>query len=643
MPWDESIGESLQRAAPYVIWVVLALATSILVAVIRDPLSRVLRDARDQLQALRSRLLMRSALSFGRKSRRFWLARQHEPVRTVAASLDRLADALPHVGGKSLARVSTLQAELRKQLGTLEKLGLNRPSRPGPAEGTPTTAAPRGSWWKLFMLMAIAGLTGAANSFLLNEFFQGVITADSLFPSAFPDLHVSHVFAVLIFMMEVAIGFALHHFFQEHGDESAARRLLAQAPWLVLVGLVWLEGWAYALLSYQIDIPERLNLSAGSGLYSFARYFLAVFGAGLTLLLASLGYLLGKEFEKLHAGGEARRRERLLQRYGWVISHASDQVERTERALHHLRAAVQGFHLDLVYQFKREVDATSSSENLAAVVREALTETLDLARPVHGTLERQIDRIQGRERRPIRTRSQAVADMGLFTVTLVLLVAVSWVSVEYVAAFVRDVQGNRTAADLFALASGVVMTGFALAAGYITGHGLSDTRYGSGTRILPPSSRGRYLLRVMAVVFLLTASAALVAVAVANRTLSSAAPLNVLFGILHAGILAMLGAGADAGLVNTVHVLQLIELYLRRGIASVGALVLWVIRAVLAVLDWLIRLIAVFGQLVVRPRPPVRLGVVEVSRGTKLPRELRSPARRFTDKIYAPVVRGDRG
>jgi hypothetical protein len=147
----------------------------------------------------------------------------------------------------------------------------------------------------------------------------------------------------------------------------------------------------------------------------------------------------------------------------------------------------------------------------------------------------------------------------------------------------------------------------------------------------------------MAVVFLLTASAALVAVAVANRTLSSAAPLNVLFGILHAGILAMLGAGADAGLVNTVHVLQLIELYLRRGIASVGALVLWVIRAVLAVLDWLIRLIAVFGQLVVRPRPPVRLGVVEVSRGTKLPRELRSPARRFTDKIYTPVVRGDRG
>jgi hypothetical protein len=493
------------------------------------------------------------------------------------------------------------------------------------------------------MLMAIAGLTGAANSFLLNEFFQGVITADSLFPSAFPDLHVSHVFAILIFMMEVAIGFALHHFSQEHGDESAARRLLAQAPWLVLLGLVWLEGWAYALLSYQIDIPERLNLSASSGLYSFARYFLAVFGAGLTLLLASLGYLLGKEFEKLHAGGETRRRERLLQRYGWVISQASDQVERTERALHRLRAAIQSFHLDLVHQFKREVDATSSSENLAAVVREALTETLESARPVHRALERQIDRIQGRERRPIRSGAQALADMGFFTTALVLLVVVSWVSVEYVAAFVREVQGARLSAGLIALVSGVVMTGFALAAGYTAGHVLSDARYGSGTPIVLSSSRGRRLLRVIAVGFLLTASAALIAVAVANRTLGPATPLNVLFGLLHAGILAMLGAGADAALVNTMHVLQLIDLYLGRSIASVGALLLWVVRASLAILDWLIRLIAVFGQLVVRPRPPVRLGVVEVSRGTSLPRELRSPARRFTDKVYAPVVRGDRG
>jgi hypothetical protein len=116
--------------------------------------------------------------------------------------------------------------------------------------------------------------------------------------------------------------------------------------------------------------------------------------------------------------------------------------------------------------------------------------------------------------------------------------------------------------------------------------------------------------------------------------------LNLLFGLLHAGILTTLGAGADAAIVNTFHVLQLVGLYLARGMVSAGALVLWLARAILAVLDWAVRLAAVFGQLLVRPRPAVRFGVAEVSRGSSLPRELRSPARRFTDKAYKPLVRG---
>jgi hypothetical protein len=624
MSWDESIRESLQHAAPYVIWVVLGLATSILVAIIRDPLSRVLREAREQLKTLRQRLLSRSALALGRKSHRFWLARQREPARTVAGALDRLAEALPNVGRKSLGRVTTLQADLQKQLGMLEALGLHPASlRTGSKDAAPTPPSPRGSWWKLLLLASIAVLTGAANSFLLNEFFQGVLTTDPLFPSAFPDLHVSHIFAVLIFMMEVAIGFALHHFAEEHEDESPARKLLAFAPWLVLVGLVCLEGWAYALLSYQIDIPERLNLSPNSGLYTFARYFLALFGAGLTLLLSSLGYLLGKEVDNLHAAREIRNQERHLKRYGWVISGGADQVERTMRALTSLRAAAQGLQLDLVRQFKREVDTTSHSENLQAAVRDALAEFLDLAG------------------RSVRTRAQALADMGLFTAALSSLVVVSWVSVEYVAAFVRSVQGNRPSADLFNLVSGVVMTSFGLSAGYVAGHALSDARYGSGARLLPAASNGRRLIRVAAVTFPLAAGAGLVAIAIANRTLGPSTPLNLLFGLLHAGILILLGAAADAAMVNTLHLLQLAAMYLERGVVSLGALLLWMARAVLAVLDWLLRLVAVFGQLVVRPRPAVRYGVVEVSREARLPRELRTPARRFTDKAYRPIVRGE--
>jgi hypothetical protein len=64
----------------------------------------------------------------------------------------------------------------------------------------------------------------------------------------------------------------------------------------------------------------------------------------------------------------------------------------------------------------------------------------------------------------------------------------------------------------------------------------------------------------------------------------------------------------------------------------------------LAVLDWAIRVIAVFGQLVVRPRPSIRFHAVDVSTATVLPPERRSPGRRYTDRAYpAHAVRGNHG
>jgi hypothetical protein len=141
--------------------------------------------------------------------------------------------------------------------------------------------------------------------------------------------------------------------------------------------------------------------------------------------------------------------------------------------------------------------------------------------------------------------------------------------------------------------------------------------------------------------FPVAATAGLVAIAIANHTLGPSTPLNLLFGLLHAGILIMLGAGADASLINTLHLFRLVGMYLERGVVSLGALLLWVPGGILAVLDWLVRLVAVFGQLVVRPRRPIRFGVIEVSRAARPPRELRSPARRFTDKAYRPIARGE--
>jgi hypothetical protein len=295
------------------------------------------------------------------------------------------------------------------------------------------------------------------------------------------------------------------------------------------------------------------------------------------------------------------------------------------RALAGLRVAAQSFQLDLVLRFKQEIEATSRSENLQAAVRDALAEILEAAGRLDASKGQWLHRRENGERRPVRTRAQVLADMGLFSMALALLVGVSWVSMEYVAAFVRSVQGGRASADLYARVGGVVLTGFTLSAGYAAGRARSHRRRS----------------RIVALGFPLVASLGLIAVAVANRTLGPWTPLNLLFGLLHAGILLILGAGADAELVNTLHLLRLAGMYLERAIVSLGALLLWLPRALLAVLDWVIRLGAVFGQLVVRPRPAVRHGVVEVPRGARLPREMKTPARRFTDKAYQPIGRGE--
>lgn len=613
MHWDGSLRDAFQQLAPLAVWVVAGLALSTLVALIRDSSSRLLRDSCEQLKSLRSRILIRSAIKLGRKARRFWQARQHEPARTVAEALDRLAEALPKVGSTSLPRVTRLQAELDRQLSALEKLGLQSLPRPVQESAEPGPMPKlAGSWGKLIILMLTAGLAGLANSFLLNEFFQGVIAADALFPASFPDLRVSHVFAALIFMMEVAIGFALHHFAAEGDDDSAARRFLASAPWLVLGGLVCLEVWAYALLSYQIDIPRRLSLAPDSSLYTFARYFLALFGAGLTLLLASLGYLLGHEAELLRIERSSRRHRVLLSRYARAIHTGADHVERTERALARLGAAVRSFPLELVHQFKREVDATGSAENLQAALRDAVAETLEALRPEERRLRGRLDHMLGREPGPVRTESQALAGMVLLTVAMLLLGITSWLTIEYVAGFAAAMQSGGRSPRGIALGAGVVMTSSTLAAGALAGQAFGGSR----------SRSSRRLLQLLATVLVAATTAGLVALAIANRTLGASTVLNGLFGLIHAGILGVLGLVLADAVVSTLHLLQLVGIYLAGRLAWLGALILSLARVLLLLMDWAIRLVSVFGQLVVRPRPPVRYGAVEVSSRARTPREV---------------------
>jgi hypothetical protein len=342
-----------------------------------------------------------------------------------------------------------------------------------------------------------------------------------------------------------------------------------------------------------------LGLAATSGLYSFARYFLALFGAGLTLLLASLGYLLGKEVERLQSGSETRRRNRVARRHGWAAVAALQQIERTERALERLHAAVAGFQLNLVQQFRREIDPAGNSDELMGAIREAMTAVLESPRRVGGALGRELDWRRVKAPLALRTRAQIVSDLSLSFLALVSLATLSWLTEQYVATLASAAGSDRHSPELLAALSGVLLTGFGLSGGYVAAH----------------AWRGRRrLLQLLAIVLFLGSAAALTGVALTALPLGPWTPLNASFGFLHAGGLALLGGAAESALVGSLQLLQLTSLCLERWLVRAVAAVLWLIQAVTALLEWLIRLISVFGQLVVRPRPPVLVGVAEVSR-----------------------------
>jgi hypothetical protein len=303
-------------------------------------------------------------------------------------------------------------------------------------------------------------------------------------------------------------------------------------------------------------------------------------------------------------------------------------VERTERALERLHAGIASFHLNLVQQFKREVDPAGSSDELLAAIRDAMNSILESSSRVGGTLARSLGGLDPGRRLPLRSRAQAVGDITLSSAALLSLGAVSWLSERYLAAFTRAVQGERQSAELLGLLSGVLMTGVGVSAGYVVTHARRSSRP----------------LRLLAVALVIVATGTLTAVAITNHTLGSWLPLNALFGLLHTGSLVLLGAVAGSAAAGGLQLLQLAGMSAERWIVRLVAFGLWSLQALAAMIEWVIRLVAVFGQLVVRPRPPVQVGVAEVTPGRRrLPRELLSPARRFTDKPYTAVVREKNG
>src|SRR5262249_8765288 len=122
------------------------------------------------------------------------------------------------------------------------------------------------------------------------------------------------------------------------GEAPPARRFLGTVtPWMILAALAVVELFAYAQLSVNFGLEQQLGIDPSSPVYSLARFFMAPFGAALTLSIAGIGYWIVDSWEQSRGPRALSRTARSLTKardaLDTLIERAPRAVTLTEEAL----------------------------------------------------------------------------------------------------------------------------------------------------------------------------------------------------------------------------------------------------------------------------------------------------------------------
>jgi hypothetical protein len=341
-------------------------------------------------------------------------------------------------------------------------------------------------------------------------------------------------------------------------------------------------------------------------MYDLAQYFMAGFGAGITLLLTALGYLIGRTSEGIRRERVAKHSRRSAEAYGTSLRSAKDQAEATIVSLGRVRTAIGDFSPNLQKEFAHATGITTDAENVAASVAQMAPRVLGQA-STHTPLESGDDSPSPPP--VLRTRTEVVADLLIFAVVFAATVVGAWISVEYLAAYAMglNLDTGIILVTSRALIFGIGVTALGFAVGFVLRECIGGARFGTATPALLPRTGANRVVAIAATLVGLAIAGTLIAAAIASRVAGTAWALSGAFGLLHAVFLVGFGAPIDISLVSAAHLLYLATLGTVIVVAALAAVVLLGVDAVLAVTLWLVRLLAIFGKMLMpwrRARAP---------------------------------------
>lgn len=571
----------LVRVIRLVIVAVVVVAFSYAMSWLAPALLAIRDSIRLLLARYRARLISEHYSRVQDRFHTFWEALAREPQMPLVTQLARVTHAVEEVGQTRTAKLEGLQRQMGANLAFFK-------------EASAVTAAPldldklrlatqtaREQLGLAIVFTAMIVILSAINSFLLNIYFQETLGRFPLLPYPLPQIEAAHVLAVLFAFMEVMAGMMMH-FFESYAGDSTGARFFRMVPWLAVGSLCLVEVYAYALLSSRMNMASRLEIDPNSAFYPIARYFLAFFGAVITVLLAGLGFALWSSIHQYRASRRTLRMVQILERYAGL-------TDRINTSLQTMRAASVTIGADIVADFRGTIGSREKKDTVLASLEHMVDEMLApdyVARGAH---------------RVIRSRAQSSGDLAVDILFFVLWVLVAFVNVTHLAPFFKLPAPWMAAAPFVSWAGAIAIALAVTAFGYLFKDAMTGSRYAmSATAVVGPGKRG-FALPAVAIVGL-TVAAVVSSAAAVERQVFATSLTSIAYGILLVIALTVTSFRIDASLVAMCRGLYLLSLALAMATVAVMIGATLVLDVMLVVLGVAIRLSAVIGD-TIRGRP----------------------------------------
>ncbi|MBX6331365.1 MAG: hypothetical protein IRY91_05940 [Gemmatimonadaceae bacterium] len=579
--------------------IVGAIAATLFFSIIRPRLEPLLSDVRARLRAVRDGVPAVAARVIGGRYSAFLDARAHDPRAPVLIELTHLSTAVETIGERQLETLRDIEGRIGRHVAALERL--NTPAQRSDAQPQDVEEAfGSTSVIGLVTLIGLSLVLGLVNASLLGIFFVEVIGPESIFKYPLPNIPRGYVLAFLMFIVEVAAGWAIYRSgtrARADGWRGAGAGFFRWAPWALLLALAVVEVAAYSLLSQRVDLPHRLGLDPNGPMYGLAQYFLAFLGLGLTLLLAYLGHAIAEGLDERRRTKVARDLVGAIRRgKRTAVEHAEKVADLVGRCVQTARTLPES----MPEAFRRGLGGGEMKEAALQTVKRATILAVASAEPERipaGLLDPN-EPMPVRIR--VRTAPQVLADVLVDTLFLAILAVDFALTSLAVLAYLEDgsVPVSPTVAWAIAIALPAAIVGMAVGAWNV----LKGLRFASPVTAALPERRSRVIFGWVLVGGLAVADLLLATLLAASAGPSRSVAVYALLGVLQGVALSVFAGWLDRGLLAVAHGLYLVCL----GLARVGA---WALAGLAILMDvgsyviiLIVRILAIPGD-VIRRRP----------------------------------------